>query len=485
MKTPFNKKRLTVGIYDYALHFVGGGQMYGVEIAAALQERYAITLISSKSVTSEKLTNWYGLDTSLCDFKVLELPSYMYVDEDRINPGIADLHDENPFDLISEESRNYDIFVVNQLEKIKPLSAFSVLLCHFPERPQHVKFFHSNKFSHIIANSKYTAGWIQKRWQLFEDEVIYPPVDAEFTQVSKEKIILSVARFDQSGSKQQHRMIDAFSELNEKYRKTMAGWKLILAGSSIAGNKYLNSLSASTKRTDSLIEVKANLTRSQILKLYARASIFWHICGLDEFEPGLVEHFGITTVESMQNKCVPIVVDGGGQREIVRDREDGYLVGTLNLLERRTVDVISNNKRYEQLSEGSYEQALSFGRNKFLNKIYRLFDFIDIKHSEFQKSDTFLDESLVCRKIPTRFIHWDMRIFGWFLTLALFKYGWPRRLISAYITSELGILMRILWCRRQCHLITAARFIRGFFASCMKDGLRASILKGLRWVKFS
>lgn len=67
-----------------------------------------------------------------------------------------------------------------------------------------------------------------------------------------------------------------------------------------------------------------NLTNSDILKLYGEASIFWHACGLGEKDPHLVEHFGMTTVEAMQNYCVPIVIDGGGQKEIVEHGVSGF-----------------------------------------------------------------------------------------------------------------------------------------------------------------
>ncbi len=40
----------------------------------------------------------------------------------------------------------------------------------------------------------------------------------------------------------------------------------------------------------------------------------------------------MTTVEAMQNCCVPIVIDGGGQREIVEHGDSGFRFSTLEEL---------------------------------------------------------------------------------------------------------------------------------------------------------
>ena len=57
-----------------------------------------------------------------------------------------------------------------------------------------------------------------------------------------------------------------------------------------------------------------------ILNEYKLAKIYWHASGFGEdleTHPEKAEHFGITTVEAMINGLVPIVIDAGGQKEIV------------------------------------------------------------------------------------------------------------------------------------------------------------------------
>ena len=72
--------------------------------------------------------------------------------------------------------------------------------------------------------------------------------------------------------------------------------------------------------------VLANLERSRLRQLYAQARIFWHAAGYGECDerPELSEHFGMATVEAMSAGCIPVVINKGGQPEIV---EHGRIIG--------------------------------------------------------------------------------------------------------------------------------------------------------------
>src|SRR5207245_8469233 len=61
------------------------------------------------------------------------------------------------------------------------------------------------------------------------------------------------------------------------------------------------------------IDLRVNVPMAELRTWYAKAAVFWHACGLDEREPHLIEHFGMTTVEAMQNRCAPVVFDEIGR----------------------------------------------------------------------------------------------------------------------------------------------------------------------------
>jgi glycosyltransferase involved in cell wall biosynthesis len=115
--------------------------------------------------------------------------------------------------------------------------------------------------------------------------------------------------------------------------------------------------------------VIANLARSELTSLYERASIFWHASGYGEdqnIEPFLVEHFGISTVEAMAAGCVPVVINKGGQSEIVQHEVNGFLWETLDELKDYTARLISDDDLRVRMSAAARKRAQMFSREMFL-----------------------------------------------------------------------------------------------------------------------
>ena len=121
-------------------------------------------------------------------------------------------------------------------------------------------------------------------------------------------------------------MIKAFAGLRPTVSpvKPPAGSLFWPEGASPAIRSSPGSESLIAARPDLPVELKVNIPVSELQEMYRQAGIFWHFCGLLQTEPALVEHFGMTTVEAMQNGCVPVVFDGGGQREIVEEGRSGF-----------------------------------------------------------------------------------------------------------------------------------------------------------------
>ena len=374
------RKKMTIGIYDHAFQFAGGGQRYVATIAELLQDKYDITYITNKDVILENYKEWFDLDLSHCNLKII--PIQFYEDRDRffIDEGMVINEKENPFDVIAKESLKYDIFInANMLGKVEPRSLFSVFICHFPDRDIE-RFFQVPKYDFLISNGDYTCSWIKKRWQLQPSHKLYPPVDMyndESSSAKKEKIILSVARFERGGSKKQAELVNAFDQLCKNYSEISSGWKLILAGGSFEDNAYFDVVEKRIKRSSAIIELKPNVSYQELKSLYRDAAIFWHACGLNETSPHLIEHFGMTTIESMQNYCVPIVIDGGGQVEIVKHGECGFRFDSLEALQDYTLKVISNEELRKELAQKAYERSHNFNLEVFQNHVLEIFTEIE------------------------------------------------------------------------------------------------------------
>src|SRR5207302_3359412 len=132
-------RRMSIGIYDHALHVIGGGQKYAATIASALQDRFDVTYLVNEEVELGRVGDWYGLDLSRCRKRVV--PLEFYAGKRWIDSSLVTADVENPFDAVARASADYDVLVnANMLEKVRPLAPLSVFLCHFPDVPARAHF---------------------------------------------------------------------------------------------------------------------------------------------------------------------------------------------------------------------------------------------------------------------------------------------------------------------------------------------------------
>ncbi len=375
-------RKIRVGIYDHAGHFAGGGQRYVAEMAAIMQERYDVTYIFNNDVQLSDYKEWFDLDLTRSAMKIIRIPFFEKINRYTPDEGMVLSETSNPFDIISRDTLNYDIFVnANMLGKVKPLSPVSIFVCHFPDQEKG-RFFQVDQYDHLIINGDYTGDWVEKRWGLKPTERLYPPVNMynpASTPDNKEAIILSVSRFEVSGSKKQVELVQAFSKMCHQHPEKIRGWKLVLVGGSTPGNTYLKEVEELVAKMKCPIEIRANAAVSEIKEYYRRAAIFWHACGLDETRPERVEHFGMTTVEAMQNCCVPIVIDGGGQREIVQHGDSGFRFSTLEELRAYSLAVMEDSEQCRRMAERAHQRSHLFSHAVFRKRLDKLLDEIEIE----------------------------------------------------------------------------------------------------------
>src|SRR5207245_6799402 len=105
----------------------------------------------------------------------------------------------------------------------------SVFVCHFPDVLPRA-YFGAHEYTLLVASSRYASSWIRRRWGLATSMLLYPPIDARGPALAKDRIILSVARFEPAGSKKQLEMVQAFRALRAAAPGPMAGWRLVVLG---------------------------------------------------------------------------------------------------------------------------------------------------------------------------------------------------------------------------------------------------------------
>ena len=226
-------------------------------------------------------------------------------------------------------------------------------------------------YHHKTAISQFSRDWTMRRWGV-DCEVIYPPVDTRLEVGAKENVILSVGRFTVTGhSKKQLEMMTSFSELE----KELTGWEYYSIGG-VSGvledAEYFNSVASVAKNCRA--HVVGNLEPRRLSELYGRAKLFWHAAGYDEDDsrPELSEHFGIATVEAMSAGCVPVVIDKGGQREIIEHGVSGFLWNTLQDLKRYTELLVRDEQLRAEMGKAARSRAATFSRTNFVARFKRL-----------------------------------------------------------------------------------------------------------------
>ncbi len=275
-------------------------------------------------------------------------------------------------DRSSKDSRKLGVVVydkrrISLFKKavLKILGYIPLFLITFPGDLTFLKTY--NK---IIVISEYSKKWIKKLWGS-ESTILFPPVDIDSFKVGKkEKIILSVGRFfPEHHNKKQLELAQTFKQMLEQYSDEMRGYTLYLVGG-VGGRadhlEYVEKIRAASKNYP--IEIITNIGWGELVELFARSYIFWHASGMGEDEkvhPERFEHFGITTVEAMAAGCIPVVINKGGQKEIINNGYDGFFFKDWQELKDITIKIIRGEVDVEKVRKNAISNCRKFSNSNF------------------------------------------------------------------------------------------------------------------------
>lgn len=286
--------------------------------------------------------------------------------------------------LINSITRNFDLFINCSRYSFYGCARKNLTIVHFPKErlskiPINSKLpflktkavrqdcSFAEKIDLFIPNSKFTSYWLTKMWNIPESKkkVLYPPV-TPVTAIStkKENQIFICSRIEKT--KKIDILINAFASSEILRNKC----RLIIAGS-IKGEcfEYVESL----KQIHNSVEFVFEPTREELEKIYSESSIFWHAKGINETNPLFFEHFGITTVEALSASCIPIVINKGGQKEIV-DEFCGFRWNTTEELIKRTEEIVENPQLRDSLRKNCKKRSSIFTKDKFAENFYAIFN---------------------------------------------------------------------------------------------------------------
>jgi glycosyltransferase involved in cell wall biosynthesis len=343
---------------------MSGGERYMLSLATCLADEHSVSVFWDPENEAEIR-------------KEAERKFGMNLDAVKFTPSIF-----NPDTSLMKrlrKSKEYDLIIVLSDGSIPSLGCRTII--HFQTPVEWVKgksLLNRIKFtnvSQVICNSKYTKKYIDRNFGV-TSTVLYPPVDLpEKTDRKKEQIILNLGRFGiraaGSSFKKQEALRDVFLKMSHKER---GDWKLVFIVNSTENEKdALDAFVDSVKDTD--IAVVVNPDMKTVKDYYGKAGIYWHAAGFGEDlvkHPDRAEHFGLSTVEAMHYGAVPVVIDAGGQPEIVIDGENGFLWKTEDELIEKTQQLIKDTDLRKKLSEAAEERAAFFAKDRFCQELNTL-----------------------------------------------------------------------------------------------------------------
>jgi glycosyltransferase involved in cell wall biosynthesis len=230
----------------------------------------------------------------------------------------------------------------------------------------------------VAANSPYTARWIEELWG--RSAAVLPPPVRLRAGGSKRPVILAVGRFfpNVSGhSKKQLELVEAF---RVACASGLEGWELhLVGGCSNAERGYVETVRKAAVGLP--VRFHVNARGEDLGELFSAASLFWHGAGFGEdlrTHPDRFEHFGISVVEAMSAGAVPVVYEHGGPAAIVREGGCGELFATIEELAAKTVALVRDDARRDQLAAAARERATEFAYDRFAERLDALVDTITV-----------------------------------------------------------------------------------------------------------
>lgn len=385
--------KIAVYMNDFIYKY-GGSEGYTANLIEVLQnifikqcitiltESYKTDGVISESEFVDNLNNAYGLKINADFIKLCYIPSVKTKVNEKANKILHTmqfLERQKGFfktqKAISKITNNFDLFINGSRYSFYGNAAKNVAVAHFPKEkllsiPINKKLpwckvlskKQDNNFANntdlFIPNSEFTSYWLTQKWQIMDEKkcVLYPPVTSVSAVAEKKRNQIFVCSRIEATKK-----IDLLLKAFENSEFLKQNCTLVVAGSIKGESKeYIDSIQKISPSAKFYFEP----SREEIEKLYAESEIFWHAKGINEENPLFFEHFGITTVEAMSAGCVPIVINKGGQKEIVNDT-CGFKWNTTEELVSLTENLVKNHDKIAELSRNAVLRSELYTKQSF------------------------------------------------------------------------------------------------------------------------
>lgn len=349
---------MRIGLFDPYMDTLSGGEKYMLSAASCLAQKHEVFIFWDKDRENEikkVALNKLGIDLSSVKF-------YKNIFDKDVS-FMSRFLESGKFDAIIFLSDGSIPFLRTNLYIH---FQFPIELVNGSSLNTKIKLFFAKD---IFCNSYFTKHFVDRKLNI-NSKILYPSVViSKNDKVKKENVILHVGRYyiDENGSnyKKQDVMIKVFKKMIDE---GLRDWEFII----ILGTKDKDKVSLDRDIQGYPIKIVENPSNEKLWENYSKAKIYWHATGFAvdlEKYPEKAEHFGISTVEAMGAGAVPVVINAGGQSEIVEDRISGYLWNTLGDLAKETNNLIRNEKLLKEMSANAMKRSDAFSGNRFCKNL--------------------------------------------------------------------------------------------------------------------
>lgn len=352
---------MRIGIYDPYLDSLSGGERYMLTAAACLSKYHEVDIFWDDSSIIEKAEVKFGII-----LKNVKTAPNLFDPKIRLTDRL-------------KKTAKYDrVFILSDGSIPLTLAKKTYLHLQFPVEAVNGRNLQTKlklkKIKSIVCNSEFTKSFIDKTFGV-KSLVLYPPCEQIGNDGKKKNMILTIGRFqrlaDGSTFKKHEFLIGVFKKLA---KKELQGWEFVVV---VSFNKDKES---DIKNLEKLcqgypMKLIKNASHEDLVKFYKSAKIYWHAAGFGvdtRKHPELTEHFGISTVEAMSAGCVPIVINAGGQPEIVNHSKNGFLWKTKEELMEKTISVVRDNGLRENLAVNAVLKANEFSEENFCQNLSKI-----------------------------------------------------------------------------------------------------------------
>ena len=350
---------MKIGIFDPYLDTLGGGEKYILDIANSLVQDNKVLIFWDNPLIKKEWEKRFNVSSE--------------------NISVVKNIFSNKNNLFTRflQTKDYDLIIYVSDGSIPFLfGKKNILIFQFPvpgiNGKNLINKLKLRKIDSVICYSNFVKSFIDKQYG-FTSKVVSPHVDFQMHKdIRKENIILTVGRFTKGiNTKKQEILIDEFKKL---YNEGITNWKFVLIGSHLPrDDDFIEKIKNKIKKYP--ISLLTNISYDELSNYYQKAKIYWHATGFGEDldkHPERAEHFGISTVEAMGRGAVPVVINAGGQKEIVEDGKNGFLWDSLDDFKEKTRLLIKDSKLLKNMSRQAKERSKIFEGDRFCNDLKML-----------------------------------------------------------------------------------------------------------------